>query len=110
MDEIKMGVRVIKKWGHSPVVKLELTKDGQTIQMDIEPFVEAMKAEMMEHLYTTLADEIGSVTWVFRHDTFKKMVEQAIDTQIPAIMRDTSTKVIRAIKQQSIYNFVRRHE
>jgi hypothetical protein len=74
-------ITISKKW-NSPHIKTTVDHEGIGLQTDLEDFIIALKQEM------------GSITWTFKKDTFEKMLDEAIQKVLKGI-KEESVKVIK---------------
>ena len=72
---------ISKKW-HQPQFKYTITDEEMSCEMDFEDFVKAFK------------QEIGSVTWTFKKETFEKQLDEAIQRVISGAKAE-SVKVMK---------------
>jgi len=72
----KTVVTISRKWDN-PQIKTTITPEGIHLEMDIDDFREALK------------QEIGSITWTFKKDTFEKMLDGAIQRVISGVKEES---------------------
>lgn len=68
---------ISRKW-NNPQFKYVITDEDMSCEMNLDDFIRALK------------QEIGSVTWTFKKDTFEKNLDMAIQ------------KIIRGAKEESV--------
>jgi len=71
---------ISKKWNH-PEFKYIITDEGMSCEMDFEDFKKALK------------QEIGSITWTFKRETFEKKLDKAIQIIIDGAKEESSKLV-----------------
>ncbi len=76
----KTVITISRLW-HNPEIRTVLSKQGISLEMDIEDFK------------TALLKEIGSVMTVFRRSTFEAIVDKAFENIIEGI-KEESIKVV----------------
>ena len=77
---MRTKLTISKKW-NNPQIKTTITNEDISLEMNMEDFKKALK------------QEIGSITWTFKKDTFNKMVDEAIQRVISGV-KEESAKVI----------------
>ena len=77
---MRTKLTISKKW-HHPEFKFIITNEDLSLEMDFQDFVKALK------------QEIGSITWTFKKDTFEKQLDEAIQRVISGV-KEESAKVI----------------
>jgi hypothetical protein len=77
---MKSVVTISRKWDN-PKINTWVTGEEIGIKMDMADFVTALK------------QELGSVTWTFKKDTFDKQLDAAILNVIQG-MKDETIKVV----------------
>ena len=73
-------ITISRKWDN-PKIEVTITNEDISLIMDMEDFKTALK------------QEIGSITWTFKKDTFNKMLDEAIQRVISGV-KEESAKVI----------------
>lgn len=103
-----MRVEIIKRWKHSPEVQLSgTTEEGHSIGMDLYPFIQAVKEEIMATVSADVAKEIGSVAMVFKQDTFNARLDAAIQAVLPKVVDAAVDRVVREMRIFAVHNFSR---
>lgn len=74
-------ITISKKW-NNPQIKVTVDYEGIDLKTDLADFIIALK------------QEIGSITWTFKKDTFDKMLDEAIQRILSEIKKE-SVKVVR---------------
>lgn len=74
-------ITISRKW-NNPKIEINIATDSIELKMDIEDFKKA------------LLEEIGSVKFVFRQNTFEKVVDDAFEEVLAEIKKESS-KVIK---------------
>lgn len=74
---MKQFITILRKWNH-PQIHIWISDEEIGLKMSIEDFKEALKKE------------IGSVTWVFRKESFEKMLDNAINQIISDIKKESA--------------------
>jgi hypothetical protein len=73
----KVRLTIARKW-HNPIITHTINKDGISVVIDLEDFVEAV------------VREVGSVTWTFTDASFKKQLEDAVQRTVAGIKEETA--------------------
>lgn len=73
-------ITVSRRW-HEPQIRTTIDFDGISIQMPLEDFVEALK------------QEVGSVTWTFKKDSFNRQLDAAVERVVKG-MKEETAKVV----------------
>ncbi len=68
----KTKVVMVRKW-HEPKTKIKVTDEELSLEISLEDFIKAVKAE------------IGSVTWTFKSETFSKQIDEAVSRVIEGL-------------------------
>lgn len=73
-------ITISRKW-NNPKIYTTLTNDGIGMTMSVDDFIAALK------------QEIGSVRWIFRNETFARIVDAAAQAVIEGV-KEESAKVV----------------
>jgi len=87
-------IRVIKRLaGHNDI----------EIAMSLKDFRTVLKQELIPALSDELKREIGSVTWVFKKDTFDAMIDLAVQKVVAGGILDALTsKIMESVKRETV--------
>lgn len=77
---MKAAVTISKKW-HNPWINITIDTEGIELRMSMDDFREALKRE------------VGSITWVFKKETFDSQLDAAI-TRVISGIKEESAKVV----------------
>jgi len=72
------SVITISRFWHSPKITTTISNESIKLKMDLEDFVTALK------------EEVGSVTWTFRKETFEKQLDEAVERTLKKIQQETN--------------------
>jgi hypothetical protein len=73
---MKTVVTISRKW-NNPQIQHTLSGEGIAIEINLDDFITAIK------------EEVGSLTWTFRKQTFEKQLDEAVRAVIEEIKRET---------------------
>ena len=79
-EAMKTKITISRTW-NNPQIRITVTSEEMSLEMDMEDFKVALK------------QEIGSVTWTFKKQTFEKAMDEAIRRVISGV-KEESMKVI----------------
>ena len=77
---MRTRVTISRKW-NNPLIKTTICNHAISLEMDMDDFTEALK------------QEIGKITWVFKKETFDKILDEAIQRIISEVKKE-SAKVV----------------
>lgn len=77
---MKTVVTISKKW-NNPQINIMIDVEGIELKMNMDDFREALKRE------------VGSITWVFKKETFNSQLDAAI-TRVISGIKEESAKVV----------------
>jgi hypothetical protein len=100
----KVVVTISRYWDN-PKIMTVLSGEGISLTTNLEDFLAAVKLEFpLDDFVKKLAEEIGSVRWIFRNRTFDARVSAALEAKMPAfhaMLDDAFTRTCERIKEES---------
>lgn len=67
----------ISRFWHNPAITTTFTDKLINIEIDLDDFMKALK------------EEIGSVTWTFKQETFEKQLDEAVAVVLKKVKQET---------------------
>jgi hypothetical protein len=110
------SVVTISRYWNSPKITTSVSKESISLSMDMEDFISALKTEIgfspviegePQEILAKLKAEVGSVTWVFKDETFENQLTAAFNKVVKESKIDTQVEtaimsVLEKVKEESI--------